>query len=57
MTTEAARMIRPDRPRRIDAVIDYFGELREAGLWPPLTLDGGGAVEASRESAQEGGSG
>jgi hypothetical protein len=29
-TTEAAGMIKPDRPRQIDAVIDYFGGTREA---------------------------
>ena len=26
---ERALVLRPDRPRQIDAVIDYFGELRE----------------------------
>jgi len=26
---ERALVLRPDRPRHIDAVIDYFGELRE----------------------------
>jgi hypothetical protein len=26
---ERALVLRPDRPRQIDTVIDYFGELRE----------------------------
>jgi hypothetical protein len=27
--TEPATLLRPDRPRQIDAVIDYFGDPRE----------------------------
>jgi len=40
LITEAAALVRRDRRRQIDAVIDYFGDPREAeavetrGAWP-----------------------
>jgi len=32
---ERVLVLRPDRPRQIDAVIDYFGEVREVSREEP----------------------
>jgi hypothetical protein len=44
VTTDAAAMLRPDRRRHIDAVIDYFGGVRET----PTALRAGAARGVAR---------